>query len=295
MKLLNLFKRCSNLHFFRFLKTENKINLEVKNTCFVQLGIKRKVKPFIFITILIFMCNGFSTANEIKDGNEKKELTKKINEAWESQLESQKMNNTASLVYSVSIYQNNIYMASRNLVENFFNNEKNKMKINDLAYFYNIKKINKEVLKNVAAFSNNSMCEILNSYKKEELSKAFFNDAKFEMFNKTIYIKLSIEKNKILPNGGEKFYIADRKSLELLALITKIHFKDGDYIDLTYSRNLSADELSDIKNKNDFNSGLNNAKNSEEMIEFIKELDNETPRLFEDCPWLKEKKYSLEF
>ncbi len=250
----------------------------------------KRIKIFEVIIILAFNICGSVAANEVKSLSEKRTLAEKTIKSWEAQLESQKKNNDASLVYGLNIYQNTIYMVSRSLIENFYCEDKSKLKINELTYYFKIRDMKKEILKYVADFSKDSMDWSFSTYQNGEFSKNIINNSGIDLFDKTINIKLTFKKSKVCPIDGEKIYIVDRQSLELLAVLTKIHFDEGTYIGLTYSRNLSTDELSTLNKKSHFDSGSKNVKSPEEIKAFILQLDNETPRLLEDCPWLLEKK-----
>lgn len=239
-------------------------------------------KIFFFTTItliLTFLPLGkFVNGSEITNQLEKKTLIEKMFKVWESQ----KKDRIATLSYSFSLQQNIIYMSSRYLSEGV---EVAKTDQN-LTYFFKRGIKNHEELKNRKTFSSDYNNWYFDTYKNGKLSEFIFNNSKINAVEKTTQIKLSFLNGKLIPGDGVVIFIVDSLSLKLLGTLEKVDYHNTTGISLTYTRDLSTDELAFFKKKSRFKSGFKNIKSPKEMRGFVLELVNETPRLAEDCPWL---------
>jgi hypothetical protein len=187
------------------------------------------------------------------------------------------------LNYGFCLYQNTIYMADRTLVE-----QTPELKINQNSNCIFKKGFpKKEILRTLKDFSGKHNDWYFKTFQNGQYAGYLNKYSKINVLNKIIQIQLTFEKGKFCPQDGEEILILDRFSYQLLGTIQIVHFKEGTFVGLVYSRFLTNNEL--VPFKTQFKTGPNMVQSENEMESYILELVQETPRLTEVCPWLLDK------
>jgi hypothetical protein len=219
---------------------------------------------------------------EITDPAEKKELVRKMDEAWKKELKQKKKD--VILGYGFSMFQNTVYMASRNITQIY---PEAKI-IQDTHRIFKKGFPKKGITKAAADYTKKSSDWYFEAYKKGQYPDYLIKNAKISETPNTIRVQSNFEKGRFGPEAGEEIIILERPTFRFLALRHNISFKEGKCISLTYSKYLEPHQMAALKTQQE--PGMKDVKSKKEMEEFVRDLTQETPRLLELFPWLLEKR-----